>query len=110
MNAEKKRKDDARPLRVEGEMTIYQADALKQTLLTALKERRELDIDLSAVTEIDAAGVQLLIAAKKAAQAAHKELRLTAHSAAVMEAFELIDVGGWFGDPLVISSPAASHS
>lgn len=110
MNAENKRKDGARSLRVEGEMTIYQAAALKETLQAALEQCAELDINLSAVGEIDTAGVQLLIAAKKAAQAAHKELRLSGHSVAVLEAFELLDVGGWFGDPLVISSSAASNS
>lgn len=110
MNAEQERKDGARPLRIEGEMTIYQAAALKEMLQAALEQGTELDIDLSAVSEIDTAGVQLLIAAKKTAQAAHKELRLTAHSAAVMEVFEMFDLGGWFGDPLVISSPATSHS
>ena len=73
MNAENKRKDGARSLRVEGEMTIYQAAALKETLQAALEQCAELDINLSAVGEIDTAGVQLLIAAKKAAQAALKE-------------------------------------
>ncbi|WP_286757768.1 STAS domain-containing protein [Ralstonia sp. RL] len=113
MNAETERKDGARPLhplRIEGEMTIYQAAELKQTLASALRQGEALEIDLSAVGEIDAAGIQLLIAAKKSAQAAGKELRLVAHSDAVVEAFELLDIGGWFGDPLVMAPQAASHS
>lgn len=106
MNAETTRKDAARPaqtLRIEGEMTIYQAAEIKQTLLAALVQHDALDIDLSAVTEIDTAGLQLLVAAKKSAQDRQKELHLTAHSEAVVEAFELLDLSGYFGDPLVIS-------
>ncbi|HJV52080.1 MAG TPA: STAS domain-containing protein [Noviherbaspirillum sp.] len=113
MNAETERKDGARPshpLRIEGELTIYQAGELKQTLQAALQQGDALEIDLSAVGEIDTAGVQLLIAAKKSAQAAGKELRLVAHSDAVVEAFELLDLGGYFGDPLVMAAQPASHS
>lgn len=113
MNAGTERKDGARPshpLRIEGEMTIYQAAELKQTLATALQQSETLEIDLSAIGEIDTAGVQLLIATKKSAQAAGKELRLVAHSDAVVEAFELLDLGGYFGDPLVMAPQAAASS
>ncbi|WP_292936740.1 STAS domain-containing protein [Noviherbaspirillum sp.] len=107
MNADNKRQDGARPelsLSLEGEMTIYQAAELKQLLLTSLAQCQTLEIDLSAITEIDAAGVQLLIAAKKAALAAQKDIRLAAHSAAVTEAFELLDMSAFFGDPMVITA------
>lgn len=113
MNAENTREDGARPahlLRIEGEMTIYQAAELKQTLAATLAQCDELEIDLSAVTEIDTAGVQLLISAKKTAQSLQKELHLRGHSAAVLDAFELLDLGAYFGDPLVMAAPAASHS
>lgn len=109
MNAETERKDGARPSRplcIEGEMTIYQAADLKQTLAAALQQCEVLEIDLSAVSEIDTAGIQLLIATKKAAQAGGKELRLIAHSDAVLEAFELLDLSGYFGDPLVMAPQA----
>ena len=112
MNAETARKDGARPshpLRIEGELTIYQAAELKPLLAAALQQGDVLEIDLSAIGEIDTAGIQLLIAAKKSAQAAGKQLRLVAHSDAVVEAFELLDLGGYFGDPLVMA-PQASHS
>ncbi len=102
MNAETARQDGARPFRplcIEGELTIYRAAELKQALLEALQQCEELDIDLSAVSEIDTAGIQLLIAAKKAAQAAGKALRLNALSDAVIEVFALLDLGGYFGDP-----------
>ena len=83
-------------LRIEGEMTIYRAAELKQALLA---EPAPLEIDLSGVTEIDTAGVQLLMLAQKAAQARQRELRLLAPSPAVMEVFELLDVAAHFGVP-----------
>lgn len=94
---------------IEGEMTIYQAEQLKAALLETLEKSSVLEINLSGVTEIDTAGVQLLMLAKETARAAQKELRLTAHSEAVVEVFELIDLVPYFGDPLVISS-RASHA
>jgi anti-anti-sigma factor len=98
MNAEIERKDPARPdglLCIEGEMTIYQATELKQSLLAFLEQGDQLEIDLSAVTEIDTAGVQLLIAAGKTAEARQKRLRLARPSAAVADVFALfcLDAG-----------------
>jgi anti-anti-sigma factor len=90
-------------------MTIYQAEQIKPALLAALEQSSVLEINLAGVTEIDTAGVQLLMLAKETARAAQKELRLTAHSEAVAEVFELIDLVPYFGDPLVIA-PQASHA
>ncbi|HJU71611.1 MAG TPA: STAS domain-containing protein [Paucimonas sp.] len=87
-------------------MTIYRADELKQSLLAAIREAPVLEIDLSAVTEIDTAGVQLLMLARKAAQADGHALRMVAHSAAVVEAFELLNLAACFGDPIVIAAAA----
>ena len=66
------------------------------------------EIDLSAVTEIDTAGVQLLMLAKRTALEAKRELRLVGHSAAVIEVFELLNVAAYFGDHLVMDSSEKS--
>jgi anti-sigma B factor antagonist len=87
------------PLRLEGELTVYRAQELQRTLLDALAGAATLEIDLHAVTEMDSAGVQLLIAAKCAAVAADKTLRLVDHSPAVVEVFRLFDLAALFGDP-----------
>lgn len=87
--------------RIEGELTIFRALELKQALLA---DPAPLEIDLSGVTDIDTAGVQLLMLAKKTAQAARRELRLVAHSPAVIEVFELLNVAAYFDDPLVMAS------
>jgi anti-anti-sigma factor len=87
-------------LALTGELTVYHAADIRQTLLAALAEHPDgLDIDLSGVTEIDSAGVQLLMAAKQALGGA---LSLSAHSAPVLEVFELFALGSFFGDPLVM--------
>lgn len=90
----------ALPLHIEGEFTIFRAMELKPVLLAA---PQPLEINLAGVTEIDTAGVQLLMLAKKTAQAANSELRLVEHSPAVIEVFELLNLGAFFDDPLVMS-------
>jgi anti-anti-sigma factor len=93
-------------LRIEGEMSIFRAADLKHALLTALNQGPTLEVDLSAVTEFDTAGVQLLMLTKKAAQSGQRELRLAAHSPAVLEVFELLNLVAYFGDPIVIPPQA----
>lgn len=88
-------------LRLEGELTIFRAMELKSMLLA---EPLPQEIDLAGVTEIDTAGVQLLLLAKKTAQTQQQDLHLVGHSAAVLEVFELLNVAAFFGDPLVMAS------
>jgi anti-anti-sigma regulatory factor len=79
---------------------VFRAAELKPLLLDAPAPS---EIDLSGVTEIDTAGVQLLMLAKQAALARNSELRLTGHSPAVLEVFELLNVAAFFNDPLVMA-------
>ncbi|MGE5866138.1 MAG: lipid asymmetry maintenance protein MlaB [Rhizobacter sp.] len=90
-------------LRLDGELTIYRAAELKETLLAAVREHPAVEVDLSGVTEFDTAGVQLLLLAKREALAAQRSLTLTRHSPAVVEVFELLDLVGHFGDPIALS-------
>ena len=92
-------------LRIDGEMTIYRAEELKQALLS---EPAPVEIDLSGVTDIDTVGVQLLMLAKRTAQASQRDLRLVAHSAAVTDVFELLGLASFFDDPLVMNSRASA--
>ena len=92
-------------LKIEGELTIFRALELKPALLD---DPAPTEIDLSAVTEIDTAGVQLLMLAKRTALEAKRELRLVGHSAAVIEVFELLNVAAYFGDHLVMDSSEKS--
>lgn len=86
-------------LQLEGELTIPRAAELKPVLLDA---NAPTEFDLSRVTSIDSAGLQLLILAKREALAAGRELRLVRHSQAVLDVFDLLNMAAYFGDHLVI--------
>lgn len=87
-------------LHVSGELDIYRAQALKDELLTALAAGSStLILDLSAVTALDSAGVQLLLAARAHATAAGGALRLQAPSAAVNEVLACLGLSAHFAPP-----------
>jgi anti-sigma B factor antagonist len=88
-------------LRLVGELTIYQAADLKAVILA---DPPPTEIDLSGVTEMDTAGLQLLILAKREATAAQRELHLVRHSPAVLQVFDLLNMAAYFGDHLVMDS------
>lgn len=96
-------------LPLDGELSIYRAAELRDTLLAALAALPPggaLELNLADVSELDSAGVQLLIAVKKAGLAAQHALHLVGHSPAVLEVFETLDLGPYFNDPLLL--PAAT--
>ena len=97
-----------RNITINEDMTIYNAAAQKPMLLEALADCQELDLDLSQVSEMDTAGFQVLLLAKREALKANKTVRLTAHSKAVTELLDLYNMGSYFGDPMVI--PAKEHA
>jgi len=77
---------------IEGDLTIRRVQEMKDVLLARLAQSQALEVDVAGVTEIDTAGVQLLLMARRAAQASQKELRLVAHSPAVASLFELLRI------------------
>ncbi|MDO8699342.1 MAG: STAS domain-containing protein [Rhodoferax sp.] len=85
-----------------GEMTIYAALALKDELLAPLAQCETAELDLSGVSEIDSAGLQLLIMAKAEAKAHGKTLVITGHSTVVLDILDLCDLEGFFGDNVLI--------
>lgn len=90
-------------LAIRGEFTIFTAAALKQALLDALAQGGpDIDIDLSDVSEIDSAGLQLMVMTKREAMRAGKNVRFVRHSDAVLDLIDLCDLSGFFGDPVLI--------
>ncbi|MGZ8181895.1 MAG: STAS domain-containing protein [Methylobacter sp.] len=87
---------------IEDELTIYTALELKDQLLAGLSASEELELDLSGVGEIDAAGLQLLVMIKQEAAALGKALRISGHSPVVLDLLDLSGLAGFFGDPLLI--------
>lgn len=77
-------------LTLAGELSIYQAQELKKTLLDAVQPGATLVLDLSGVTALDTAGVQLLLLAQRSAQAQQGDVRVIAPSAPVREVLELL--------------------
>jgi anti-sigma B factor antagonist len=94
---------------IEGEMTIYTALELKGRLLAPLDQYAHMEIDLTGVSEIDSAGLQLLVMAKNEARARGKTLSIFGHSPAVLEAMDLCKLEGFFGDPVLIRAPEKAH-
>jgi anti-sigma B factor antagonist len=96
--------DGVARIAIDGELTIYRAADLKTTVLEALRKAPVLEVDLAGVTELDTAGLQVLMLAKNAAAADGRELRLLNHSPAVVEIVEMLNLGAFFGDALLIHS------
>jgi len=92
-------------LSLDEDLTIYHALEQKGRLLDALASADELELDLLQVSEVDTAGLQLLILLKKEAQRAGKQVTIVAHSQAVRSVIDFCNLAAELGDPLVI--PAA---
>jgi anti-anti-sigma factor len=84
--------DAAACLAVEGEMTIYRAAELQPALLDAVRAHAAPALDLSAVTEFDSAGLQLLLVAQREAARLGKTLQVRATSPAVDEVLTLLGI------------------
>lgn len=89
-------------LSIDTDLTIYHAAALKQQLLDAVRSNPALELDLSHVGEMDTAGFQLLVMAKREAQRLGRDLSMVAHSPAVREVIEFYNMSAFFGDQVVI--------
>ena len=80
---------------LDGELTVYTCSALKLQLLEELSTHPEVtELDLSRVLEIDTAGVQLLLSARRYLGDRGQELRVRDPSRAVGEVLELCRLGG----------------
>ena len=94
--------NDVSSLVIDDEMTIYTAAEQKDILLEHLVSCQELELDLAKVSEIDSAGLQLLIMLKNEGHNANKAVRIVHHSQAVVEVLELLHLSARFADPIMI--------
>lgn len=85
--------NDAAHVTIDGELTIYTASELSAELLPRLGATPRMQIDLSQITEMDGAGLQLLIMVTREASRAGTALTLTGHSKAVLETLQLSGLG-----------------
>lgn len=82
---------------LEGELTIYRAAELKAMLVPLPAGEGAIELDLFSVDEIDTAGVQLLLLARREAAAVSREFKLGSRSRVVDEALSLLDLHAEFG-------------
>lgn len=76
---------------LDGELTVYTAAAVKSRLCGLLAEHTQVVLlDLSEVDECDTAGVQLLLSARRAVNAAGREFAVVDPSGPVREALILL--------------------
>ncbi len=93
-------------LMADGAFTIFEAAELKTELLAALQvDNDPLEIDLSDVQEVDSSGMQLLVMLKQEAARRNKRLIYSHHSPALISVIELLQLGSYLGDPLLIPNP-----
>lgn len=106
MNPEK---DKRSAVKIRGEFTIFTAQVYKEQLANAVRDSEvgaEIDIDLSDVTEIDTAGIQLMVMAKREAASRGGNVRFVRHSDSVLDLIDLYALASQFGDPLLIHPQA----
>ncbi len=81
--------NDPEVMGFEGDVTIYTAEGIKQDLFAEISKNKNINVELSDVSEFDTAGFQALIFGKKYASENGIELRLCGASEAVREVFQL---------------------
>lgn len=76
-------------LSLEGELTIYEANTTFENLCKAFSSGQLRNVDLSGVTELDAAGLQILLMARQLHTPSDEPVALVNHSAAVRDVLEM---------------------
>ena len=84
-----------------GELTIYSVTEIKSALAEVMGKASEIEVDLSGVTEIDTAGLQLMLIVKRNPGS---DVRFVNHPPEVLRLVDLANLGGALGDPLFISA------
>lgn len=107
MTVKTRKQGDVCKISLEGDVTIYEAAQVYAKLQKQLASAcMSFEMDLHAVSELDTAGVQILLSFKREAMATGKNVSLSLHSESVVEVFELFNIAHEFGDPIVLSNRA----
>lgn len=97
----RKKGKDQSVLVFDGEITIYTVSQLKEELFAGQDNLSpNVALDLQAVTEIDTAGVQLLLFLKKNMTAASRKIAITKTNELVDSVFNTLDVNFHFAQDL----------
>ena len=79
---------------VKGDMTIYTAEELHQSLGDFLNNYKTFSVSLGSVEDIDTTGLQILLAMKAQAEAADGALVYKDPSESVQDMLQLFDIAG----------------
>ena len=101
MSLELERSGNQARVVLSGELTIYTVGETKAGLAEAMNGADEVEVDLASVTEIDTAGLQLMLIAKRNPDV---QLRFVNHPPAVLRLVDLANLGAALGDPLIIAA------
>ncbi|HSX51532.1 MAG TPA: STAS domain-containing protein [Cellvibrio sp.] len=97
MNISRKKSKDTSTLTFEGDLTIYYVSQIKDELFADYEKLADkIALDLSAVGEIDTAGVQLLLFAKKFFASVHRPLFITKSNESVDSVLTALDLNTQF--------------
>lgn len=91
-----KKKNAVTKLALDGELTIYTAAELKEKIAGALQAELPIEIDLSQIGEIDTAGLQLLLLAKRECATRNKAIEFSQPSQAVLDTLQLCGLSDEF--------------
>jgi anti-anti-sigma factor len=89
---------------ISNEMNIYSVGELKKLLDEVIHDKRDMEINLANVSEIDSAGIQLLMLTKKERDNNNLPLSLVQHSNTVLNTFEFLGLVSYFNDPVVLTN------
>ncbi len=70
---------------MKGAMTVYEAVSLRDAFMESLDAFDVVILDLEKVTELDCAGIQLIVSAKKSAEKSKKTFTVSGFSDAVVK-------------------------
>lgn len=90
-------------IRIDDELTIYTASVVNSTIRDALAANDSVAIDLTGVTEIDTAGLQILLMARKEAALRQRAVSFIGHNRAVIDCLHLMNLSNFFN----FEAPAA---
>lgn len=97
MKIERKKNKDTSTFIFEGELTIYNVSQAKLDIFTDHEKLpNQIALDLHQITEIDTAGVQLLLFAKKYFSSANKSLFISKSNESVEAVFTSLNVNTQF--------------
>ncbi|MBI5893203.1 MAG: STAS domain-containing protein [Deltaproteobacteria bacterium] len=89
MTFEVKKNNKGCKLKIKGEMNIFNAVEIKNSLVDNLLDSPKIEIDLSGVSEMDTAGFQLLVMLKQEADCLNKGFKIVSCSPSVQAVLEL---------------------